>query len=90
MPLLQQSCCAALPWRRTMRIARRPAQAAARKRQGRRTSAPGKQPAAGRDAPVGHRQPRAKDVPPGIDQNLGVRSPEDEAIDGKLRICRDC
>ncbi len=44
----------------------------------------------GWDAPVGHRQPRAKDVPPGVDQNLGVRSPEDEAIDRKLRICRDC
>jgi hypothetical protein len=39
-------------------------------------------------APVGHRQPRAKDVP--SEDNLGRRSPEDEAIDGKLRICRDC
>ena len=44
----------------------------------------------GREAPVDHRQPKAKDVPPGIDQNLGVRSPEDQAIDRKLRICRDC
>jgi hypothetical protein len=44
----------------------------------------------GRQAPVGHRQPRAKDVPPGVNENLGVRSPEDEAIDRKLRICRDC
>jgi hypothetical protein len=39
-------------------------------------------------APVGHRQPRAKDVP--SEDNLGRRSPEDEALDGKLRICRDC
>ena len=44
----------------------------------------------GREAPIGHRQPRAKDVPARIEDNLGVRSPEDEAIDRKLRICRDC
>jgi hypothetical protein len=44
----------------------------------------------GREAPVGHRQPRAKDLPPTLDENRGVRSPEDEAIDRKLRICRDC
>jgi hypothetical protein len=44
----------------------------------------------GRQAPVGHRQPRAKDVPPGVEQNLGARSREDQAIDRKLRICRDC
>jgi hypothetical protein len=41
-------------------------------------------------APVGHRQPTAKDVPPGLQDNYGVRSLEDEAIDRKLRICRDC
>ena len=41
-------------------------------------------------APVGHRQPTAKDVPPGFQDNYGVRSLEDEAIDRKLRICRDC
>lgn len=41
-------------------------------------------------APIGHRQPRAKDVPPRVEENLGIRSPEDEAIDRKLRICRDC
>jgi len=43
-----------------------------------------------REAPIGHRQPRAKDVPPWIQDNLGTRSLEDEAIDRKLRICRDC
>jgi hypothetical protein len=43
-----------------------------------------------REAPVGHRQPRAKDLPPGVQDNYGVRSPEDEAIRRKLRICRDC
>ena len=41
-------------------------------------------------APIGHRQPGAKDVPPSAEKNLGIRSPEDEAIDRKLRICRDC
>jgi hypothetical protein len=43
-----------------------------------------------REAPVGHRQPRAKDVPPAVQNNYGVRSPEDQAVDRKLRICRDC
>ena len=41
-------------------------------------------------APIGHRQPTAKDVPPKVEENLDIRSPEDEAIDRKLRICRDC
>jgi hypothetical protein len=41
-------------------------------------------------APVGHRQPSAKDVPPKVEEDLGIRSREDEAIDRKLRICRDC
>jgi hypothetical protein len=41
-------------------------------------------------APIGHRQPGAKDVPPKVEENLGIRSPEDEAIDRMLRICRDC
>jgi hypothetical protein len=44
----------------------------------------------GREAPIGHRQPRAKDVPSAAEDNLGVLSPEDQAIDRKLRICRDC
>ena len=48
------------------------------------------QPTNVRQAPVGHRQPTAKDVPPSVDQNLGARSPEDQAVDRKLRICRDC
>ena len=43
-----------------------------------------------RQAPIGHRQPRAKDLPPGVEQGTGMRSPEDEAVDRKLRICRDC
>jgi hypothetical protein len=43
-----------------------------------------------RQAPIGHRQPKAKDLPPGVGQGAGMRSPEDEAVDRKLRICRDC
>lgn len=43
-----------------------------------------------RQAPPGHRQPRAQDVPPEIQDNYGVRSPEDEELRRKLRICRDC
>jgi hypothetical protein len=43
-----------------------------------------------RQAPIGHRQPRAKDVPSWIQENLGKRSLEDEIIDRKPRICRDC
>src|SRR6266511_2878159 len=43
-----------------------------------------------RQAPVGHRQPTAKDVPPRVDDSLGARAPEDQAVDRKLRICRDC
>ena len=42
------------------------------------------------EAPVGHRQPRARDVPSALQDDYGVRSLEDEAIDRKLRICRDC
>jgi hypothetical protein len=48
------------------------------------------QPTNVREAPIGHRQPTAKDVPRGIEENLGARSPEDVAVDRKLRICRDC
>jgi hypothetical protein len=48
------------------------------------------QPTNVRQAPIGHRQPTAKDVPPKNEDNLGVRSPEDQAVDRKLRICRDC
>jgi hypothetical protein len=39
-------------------------------------------------APVGHRQPTAKDVPD--EQGTGVKSPEAEELDRKLQICRGC
>ncbi len=44
----------------------------------------------GREAPIGHRQPRPNDLPPAVEQNLGTRSPEDQEVDRKLKICRDC
>jgi len=42
------------------------------------------------EAPIGHRQPSARDVPARLQDNYGVRSLEDEAIDRELRICRGC
>jgi hypothetical protein len=38
-------------------------------------------------APVGHRQPRASDVP---NEGNVARSQVDEEIDSKLKICRGC
>jgi hypothetical protein len=43
-----------------------------------------------KQAPIGHRQPTPKDLPLGPDQNMGTRSPDDEALDRKMRICRAC
>jgi hypothetical protein len=54
------------------------------------TKSTGQPASSAREAPIGHRQPRAKDVPSWIEENLGTRSLEDETIDRKLRICRDC
>ena len=39
-------------------------------------------------APVGHRQPTAKDVPP--EDSATEPSPEHREIDRKLNICRGC
>jgi hypothetical protein len=44
----------------------------------------------GREAPIGHRQPRARDLPGGRNESAPIRTPEDQDIDRKLRICRDC
>jgi hypothetical protein len=41
-------------------------------------------------APVGHRQPRARDVPSQSPSELERLSAEDTAIDRKLIICRGC
>ena len=43
-----------------------------------------------REAPVGHRQPRARDLPAAPSAAPPIRSPEEQDIDRKLRICRDC
>jgi hypothetical protein len=44
----------------------------------------------GREAPVGHRQPRARDLPASPTGSAPIRSPEEQEVDRKLRICRDC
>ena len=42
------------------------------------------------DAPIGHLQPRAADLPPEV-RDLGARpTPEQQEFDKKLRICRGC
>jgi hypothetical protein len=41
-------------------------------------------------APVGHRQPRARDVPSQSPSELERVTAEDAAIDRKLIICRGC
>jgi hypothetical protein len=43
-----------------------------------------------REAPVGHRQPRARDLPASPNESAPIRSPEEQEVDRKLRICRDC
>ena len=41
-------------------------------------------------APVGHRQPRADQVPSAAEKNF-MESPEDKALDRKIKsICRGC
>jgi hypothetical protein len=49
--------------------------------------APAKTGQGAAQAPVGHRQPRATDVP---NQGQMGSSPADAEIDQKLTICRDC
>ena len=44
----------------------------------------------GREAPIGHRQPRARDLPSRPNEGAPIRSPEEQDVDRKLRICRDC
>jgi hypothetical protein len=41
-------------------------------------------------APVGHRQPQAKDLPSQSPNELERVSEEDRAVDRKLTICRGC
>ena len=41
-------------------------------------------------APIGHRQPKVRDVPTEIPSDLERRGDEDARIDRKLIICRGC
>ncbi len=41
-------------------------------------------------APIGHRQPHARDVPSESSDDLGHLSEEDRAVDRRLVICRGC
>jgi hypothetical protein len=41
-------------------------------------------------APIGHRQPKAKDLPADVDEATTAPTPQDKEVDQKLRICRGC
>jgi hypothetical protein len=41
-------------------------------------------------APIGHRQPRPSDLPPGMARDEGARTPAERELDEKLQICRGC
>ena len=45
---------------------------------------------AGRQAPVGHRQPTTKDLPPDVLQNEQKATPSDKKADKKTTICKGC
>src|SRR5271167_1593980 len=42
------------------------------------------------EAPIGHRQPNAQDVPPSVLRNENAMRAGDTALDKKLNICRGC
>jgi hypothetical protein len=41
-------------------------------------------------APVGHRQPQQKDLPPSVARDEGHTTAGEQAIDRSLNICRGC
>lgn len=41
-------------------------------------------------APVGHRQPEVRDLPPAIRHDEGARTSSEADFDKQLRICTDC
>jgi hypothetical protein len=41
-------------------------------------------------APIGHRQPRALDLPSNVRRDEGGATAEQRAVDKKLQICRNC
>ena len=44
----------------------------------------------GRQAPVGHRQPTTKDLPPDVLQNEQKATPSDKKADKRSIICKGC
>ena len=42
------------------------------------------------EAPIGHRQPTAVDVPEGVQREEGAASQNERDMDKKLNICRGC
>jgi hypothetical protein len=47
-------------------------------------------PAVRLPAPIGHRQPRAQDLPPNVRRDEAGATAEQRALDKKLEICRNC
>ena len=47
-----------------------------------------RKPADRRRSVIASRPP--KDLPQGLEQNLGTRSPDDQTPDRKMQICRGC
>jgi hypothetical protein len=41
-------------------------------------------------APIGHRQPRPQDLPPGVDNDEDRSIASERQFDKKLEICRNC
>lgn len=54
------------------------------------TGPPNTMPMTAQQAPVGHRQPRAKDLPPDVAQSGPKAISRDKALNKKLIICRGC
>ena len=42
------------------------------------------------EAPIGHRQPNATDVPNSVLRSEGERAEDDKKLDKELNICRGC
>jgi hypothetical protein len=55
-----------------------------------RAARTGAAPAARLQAPVDHRQPCAQDLPPNVRRDEGGATAEQQALDKKLDICRNC
>jgi hypothetical protein len=42
------------------------------------------------EAPIGHRQPNAEDIPAGVLKSEGTTNRNQRDLDEKLNICRGC